>query len=287
MAHRICESDMAEGLEYFQRLWRPLLSPELDTRTKLNRLLEHEADGFDLEYGLLSRIDVEGGTEYFEAAHSSHDVLQRNATVPLSRTYCRKTIADPEGALAVSDARAEGWEDDPAYETLGLGSYLGTTVNADDELYGVLWFANPTPRADPLTTEEKSLIELYGRWVEHVLAVQDDWSGREASFDTIEQRAVSSKAIDSMMNALETPAGRTVLAALCGDTATVSITTLNQRVDNDLDGVRLYHATLPKLADAGYISWDRDAGLVSTGPKFSEVEPLVHLLREYTSTSAA
>lgn len=286
MTHRICESDVVEGLEYVQRVWRLLLSPELDSRTKLDRLLEHETDGFDLEYGLLSRVDVAGGIEHFEAAHGSHDILQPNATVPLSRTYCRKTITDPEGTLAVSDARAEGWEHDPAYEALGLGSYLGTTITADDELYGVLWFANPTPRDDPLTAAEKSLIELYGRGVEHVLAVGDDWSSREAGFDAIAQRAVSSEAIDSMMNALETSARRTVLAALCGDNTTVSITTLTQRVDGDADGVRLYHATLPTLADAGYISWNRDAGLVSAGPKFSEVEPLVQLLKEYTSTSA-
>ncbi|MFB6150614.1 MAG: hypothetical protein ABEJ40_02295 [Haloarculaceae archaeon] len=42
--------------------------------------------------------------------------------------------------------------------------------------------------------------------------------------------------------------------------------------------VRLRHVHLPKLAAAGLVEWDRDAGAVSRGPRFGEAEPLLELL---------
>lgn len=42
--------------------------------------------------------------------------------------------------------------------------------------------------------------------------------------------------------------------------------------------LQLYHNHLPKLAAEDLIEWDREAGVVSRGPDFGEIEPLVRLL---------
>lgn len=42
--------------------------------------------------------------------------------------------------------------------------------------------------------------------------------------------------------------------------------------------VSKHHVHLPKLADYGYIEWDRDAGLVTKGPRFDEIRPLLEFL---------
>jgi predicted transcriptional regulator len=51
----------------------------------------------------------------------------------------------------------------------------------------------------------------------------------------------------------------------------------------DLDRFRLelYHVHLPKLADAGYIDWDRSAGTVCRGPNYEEIEPTLDLLLDH------
>lgn len=46
-------------------------------------------------------------------------------------------------------------------------------------------------------------------------------------------------------------------------------------------GVELYHVHLPKLAEAGYIDWDRNAGTVRRGPKYEEIRPTVDLLLDH------
>jgi len=45
----------------------------------------------------------------------------------------------------------------------------------------------------------------------------------------------------------------------------------------------LRHNHLPKLAQAGYIEWDRETGALSEGPRFEEIEPFVELLSDHAS----
>jgi hypothetical protein len=281
MTHTICTADTREELTYFQRLWRTLLAPNIDSKTKLEQLFEHETADFDLEYAFLSSIDLEDETERFDVVHGSHERLQPGTTVPLSETYCRRTIADPEGTLAVSDARAEGWEDDPAYAKYGIGSYLGTTVSVEDDLYGTLCFASTAPREDQIRDEEIALVDMHGQWVAYTLSLWDGPPVRDRGVDTIEERSVSSDDIDSMMDALGTQTRRDILTTLVGNTTEVSLTTLERVVDQENPRTRLRHVDLPRLANAGYITWDGDSGTIAEGPRFSEVEPLADLLREY------
>jgi len=155
MTHSICTSEEDGELPYFQRLWRTLLNPNVEPRTRLEQLFEAETEEFDMNCAFLSHIDLETKTQRFEIVYGPHEVLKSDVPVPLSQSYCRKTITDPEGTMAVSDALAEGWEDDPAYETFGLRSYLGTRVSVDDELYGTLCFVDTAPVMNPSTTKRK------------------------------------------------------------------------------------------------------------------------------------
>lgn len=44
---------------------------------------------------------------------------------------------------------------------------------------------------------------------------------------------------------------------------------------------QLYHVHLPKLDESGFVNWDRDAGHVTRGPRFEEIEPLLRLMRDH------
>ena len=52
-------------------------------------------------------------------------------------------------------------------------------------------------------------------------------------------------------------------------------------VDLELFTRELYHSHLPKLDEAGYIEWDREADVIRHGPQFDEVEPLISLMRDH------
>ena len=40
------------------------------------------------------------------------------------------------------------------------------------------------------------------------------------------------------------------------------------------------HAHLPKLADYGFVDWDRDEQVITKGPRFDEIEPLLEALED-------
>lgn len=271
-------------MDYFQRLWRTLFAPDVDSTTRIEKLFDLETAELGLNYACLSHIDRERDTERFDVVHGSHAVLQPGTTVPLSKTYCRKTIDAPDGTLAVSDALSEGWGDDPAYEAFELGSYLGTTISVDGDLYGTLCFANTAARDDPITAREKVLVKMHGQWVEYMLDLWDGPPTPEQKVDTIEKRAVSPEAIDLMMDALRERTRRVILMTLLDERTETGLETLERRVSKENARVRLLHVDLPKLADAGYVEWNTASETVSKGWRFSEVEPLVRLLKEYDST---
>ena len=47
-------------------------------------------------------------------------------------------------------------------------------------------------------------------------------------------------------------------------------------VDEELVGIRLVH--LPRIAEHGFVEWDRDANVVSRGPRFDDLRPLLEMI---------
>nr|WP_161493145.1 hypothetical protein [Natrarchaeobaculum aegyptiacum] len=47
--------------------------------------------------------------------------------------------------------------------------------------------------------------------------------------------------------------------------------------------MRLHHAHLPKLDEAGFIEWNPDSKTITCGPRFDEIAPLVELLVDHQS----
>lgn len=45
--------------------------------------------------------------------------------------------------------------------------------------------------------------------------------------------------------------------------------------------LELTHSHLPKLAEMGFIEWDRDLGELSKGPEWKEIAPLLRLIHEH------
>lgn len=287
MVHPIARTAQTEELPYFEHLWHLLLAPNRNLTGKLEQLFGEETAHFDLASAFLSRIDRDAETQHFELVHGPRGVLTEGETVPLSETYCRKTIETPEGTMAVSDMTAEGWDEDPAYERFDLGCYVGTTVTLDDDLYGTLCFADSASRAPPLTDEEVTLVEMYGQWVTYELNQYTGPPSHDtAGADPEELDRVLSPQLDVMMDALGTRARRVVLLTLLEMPAETT-TELSDRVaEAELAEIELQHAHLPKLEAAGYIEWDPDSRTISRGPDFSDIEPLLRLLKEYTGVGA-
>jgi K+-sensing histidine kinase KdpD len=148
-------------------MYRITADREASFEEKVRRLLELGTEHLDVPYGFLTHIEDE--TQTIVHAVGDHDLLRPGESGPLSKAYCRKTIAD-DGPVAVWDADADGWSDDPAYEEFDLGCYVGAKVVSDDGLYGTLCFAGTDARTEPFSDGEQAVVELMARWVAYELA---------------------------------------------------------------------------------------------------------------------
>ena len=91
--------------------------------------------------------------------------------------------------------------------------------------------------------------------------------------------------VDEVMDALANVQRRKLLVALLAhnpqDDSPVVV------ADSEGEGsaveqlVTMDHVHLPKLAEYGFIDWDKEAHQVEKGPKFDEIRPLLELLDDH------
>lgn len=97
-----------------------------------------------------------------------------------------------------------------------------------------------------------------------------------------------SVSLDTTFNVLGHSYRRCILLALSAHTprtedeftaATLSADNAGETERKRLN-IALFHSHLPKLADAGYIEWDSETGMIRRGPNFETVAPFLELLGE-------
>ncbi len=154
--------------EALREMYRIAANQEVPFEDKVSTMLRVGREFLDLPYGFLTRI--EEGEQRIVQTVGTHPLLQQGATCPLSEAYCRKTIKEEGGLLAVQNAAADGWKDDPAYQAFELGSYIGSRVVVNGELYGTFCFAASGSRAEPFAEQERTVVELMTLWTGYELS---------------------------------------------------------------------------------------------------------------------
>lgn len=96
----------------------------------------------------------------------------------------------------------------------------------------------------------------------------------------------STRSLDRLFDALRHPYRRRILMLVNEhnprDEDEFSVGELETEDDAvALTAVELYHAHLPKLAEAGYIEWDADTQTIRRGPNFDEIAPLLQLMADH------
>lgn len=172
-AQKRLEQERVDTIEALGEMYELMADPDETFEGKIDRLLRVGCEKFGLPYGFLSRLEFdddgnETGTQRIVRANGNHELLQPGESCPLSQAYCRKTIEEEE-LLAIQDAVAAGWENDPAYETFQLGCYIGAKVYVDDELYGTFCFAASDACERPFSKIDRMLIRLMSKWASYEL----------------------------------------------------------------------------------------------------------------------
>ncbi len=158
--------ELRASQRFFEQLHDIASTPECSPSETIERMLAAGRDHLGVELGFLTRItdDIQSVVEVV----GEHPELREGATAPLSEAYCRRTVGREE-PLGVTDAREEGWADDPAYERFGLGCYLGATISVEGKQFGTVCFADTEPRDREFSAAERTFVDLLTDWISYIL----------------------------------------------------------------------------------------------------------------------
>lgn len=93
--------------------------------------------------------------------------------------------------------------------------------------------------------------------------------------------------LDTMLDALADQYRWRLLAALLehtpqhDDDTQVPADVHIEDEDREALQIEMRHIHLPKLEQAGFIEWDREANVIRTGPQFEETQPLLQLMYDH------
>jgi len=99
----------------------------------------------------------------------------------------------------------------------------------------------------------------------------------------IEESSLFAAQIDEQLTAVSSQCRRKVLIQLKRGEIESVPDLVSQEIDSPKQAEqRLFHTHLPKLADAGYIEWDRETGKIDQGAEFHKIIPVLELLETHS-----
>jgi diguanylate cyclase (GGDEF)-like protein len=136
---------------------------DLGFEEQVQRLLELGLQRFDLDIGILSRVE---GQTYRVLHHLSppNIVLENGAEFPLGETYCSVTLQS-NGPVGVEKAQSSIYAEHPAYRRFRLEAYLGVPIRVRNQVYGTLNFSSPTAKSRRFSAIDIDTLKLMAAWI--------------------------------------------------------------------------------------------------------------------------
>lgn len=136
--------------------------PERDLDQLLDELLRLGCEVFELDVGMLSRIDGDR-YEVVAARAPASTGLKAGKTLDLRETFCALTV---EGDVPTTVAAgAAEFADHPAHAKHGFEAYLGTAVRVAGEPFGTLSFSGCDKKKRAFSGVEVDILQLMAGWL--------------------------------------------------------------------------------------------------------------------------
>lgn len=155
-----------EELEVYQygltQLHEIASNQDLSHDKKIENVIKLGAELFRLPVGMVGRV---GEGKYTVEIAVGPDAQSLNgAEIAYEDSYCILTIREdkPLGFHNVANSPLAGRS---CYEKLKFEAYFGAPIHVAGKTYGTLCFVSYTPRSQPFSEYEASLLQLYAEWI--------------------------------------------------------------------------------------------------------------------------
>ena len=201
---RLARTQLRESTAVISGLYEVINETDLSVTDKLNRVLELGTSELGYPIGYITHL--ESDSIEVLAAVGDHETIQEDATLPLSATYCKHTIAD-ETPHAISDVVTDDeLVDSQAFDEMGLQCYVGAPIIVDGEVYGTLCFASRDPRDNTTVEDDELTVKTLAQWVGYEIDRHEYERKLERQIDRLEE--FTGVVSHDLRNPLNTAQGR-------------------------------------------------------------------------------
>lgn len=152
-----------------ERLYDVFSDTEGSVEDKINHALAVGTNYFELPIGFVTRISE--GRQAIVCATGGHHLIQPGESCPLEDAYCRQTI-EIDGVLAVHDVQESAIPQD-AIDAFDLGTYIGTKIIVNGQLFGTVCFADEDHRDRSFSSSQELFLELLANLISNALERQE------------------------------------------------------------------------------------------------------------------
>ncbi len=156
------ESLLRESEAAIRSLHSATATPGLSFEQRVQTLLELGCRRFNLPIGVLTKVH----SDQLQLTHvwAPNTAFRTGMSLPLCESYCGTTLRTP-GVMSIQHAGASDWQSHPAYQALGLESYIGTKLQGQRHVHGTICFFGSEPRTEGFSDADKDFLLLMGQWI--------------------------------------------------------------------------------------------------------------------------
>lgn len=136
---------------------------------KISRVLELATRYFDMEMGILSKIEGNIYTVKFAYAPGHH--IEPETIFDLDETYCMLALEEGK-AVSFNNFGSSVKASHPCYQKFALEAYIGVPVYVDGNLYGTLNFSSKKPRLKNFSVRDHDVINSAAEWLTYKIGKQ-------------------------------------------------------------------------------------------------------------------
>ncbi|MGB0453057.1 MAG: ATP-binding protein [Bacteriovoracaceae bacterium] len=142
----------------------------LSWQERIERSLDLPLELFNLELGLINKIDQNQCTSLFARSKVKELSVSPGDEFELSKVYCDLTWRQ-RTLKAVKDASVDPeYSQHDCYKAFGLNCYVGIPLYLKGRPYGTISLSAREKRSEEITDLKISFFKLYARWVENAIA---------------------------------------------------------------------------------------------------------------------
>lgn len=164
---RRSEKIIRRNEEFIRDVYQVSADRKANFSEKIQRILTLGCERFDLNYGILSKVDQTAG-HYKIISHYTYEgkLPTKGAGLEIDLDLTFSSIVVEEGrALAIEDISSSEYAGHKAADYLPLRAYLCTPVMVNGDLYGTLNFSSEEARPFAFTQSDIDLINLIAQYV--------------------------------------------------------------------------------------------------------------------------